>query len=90
MKLSKTDYILWRECKKNAWMKWHRREEYDKFELSEFEQALLEQGNQIEEVARTRWEGGILIERRSQGAIDLTKKLVAKQERVNRLLISNR
>jgi hypothetical protein len=48
MKLSKTDYILWRECKKNAWIKWHRREEYDKFELSEFEQALLEQGNQIE------------------------------------------
>lgn len=78
--LTKTDYILWRECKKNTWMKWHRQDDYNKFEPSEFEQALMEQGNRIEEVARTRWSGGYLIERRSPGAIELTKKLVSQHE----------
>ncbi len=82
MKLSKTDYILWRECKKNAWMKWHRRDEYDAFGMSEFEQSLMEQGNGIEEVARTRWAGGYLIERRSPGAVALTQKLMAAHEPV--------
>ena len=81
-KLSKTDYILWRDCKKNAWMKWHRRDDYNKFELSEFEQALMDQGNRIEEVARTRWSGGYLIERRSPGAVELTQKLVAQRQPV--------
>ena len=82
MELSKTDYILWRECKKNAWMKWHRRDDYNKFEPSEFDQSLMEQGNHIEEVARTRWSGGYLIERRSAGAIELTQKLLAQHEPV--------
>ena len=40
----------------------------------------MEQGNRIEEVARTRWSGGYLIERRSPGAIELTKKLVSQHE----------
>jgi len=81
-KLSKTDYILWKECKKNAWMKWHRREAYDAFEPSEFDQALMVQGNRIEEVARTRWPEGYLIPGRNIAATELTKELVAKHELV--------
>ena len=81
-KLSKTDYILWRECKKNAWMKWHRSEEYDTFEPSEFDQALMVQGNRIEEVGRTRWPGGYLVPGRNSAATELTKELVAKHEPV--------
>lgn len=42
----------------------------------------MEQGNRIEEVARTRWSGGYLIERRSAGAVELTQKLIAEHEPV--------
>ena len=63
-------------------MKSHRRDDYNKFEPSEFEQALMEQGNHIEEVARTRWSDGYLIERRSPGAVEMTRTLITKNEPV--------
>ena len=36
-KLTKTDFILYKECTKNVWLKWHMPDEYKKFELSDFE-----------------------------------------------------
>ena len=50
--LSKTDYILFRECPKNVWYKIHRPEIYNQAELSEFEKAIIETGNEVELVAR--------------------------------------
>lgn len=80
--LSKTDYILWLECPENAWVKIHRPEEYAKFEVSEFEKSLAEQGNKVEELARGIFPGGYLIKGRSKKAQELTKKLIAEQRPV--------
>jgi hypothetical protein len=77
--LSKTDFILYKECPKNVWIKWHKPEEYSKFEISEFEKSLGVMGNEVEELARGMFPDGFLIERRSEGAQDLTKKLIAER-----------
>ena len=61
MKLSKTDFILYRECLYNVWIKWHRLEEYNKFEISEFEKSLGVMGIEVEEEARKLFPGGYLI-----------------------------
>ena len=60
--LTKTDFILYRECAKNVWVKWHRREEYNKFEISAFEKSLGIMGNEVEELARNLFSNGYLVE----------------------------
>ncbi|MEK7194147.1 MAG: hypothetical protein AAB660_00465, partial [Patescibacteria group bacterium] len=67
-KLSKTDYISYRECPHNVWVKWHNQKEYDKHELSDFEKSLIEAGIGVEELARNKFPNGFLIEKRSAGA----------------------
>ncbi|MEK7463079.1 MAG: DUF2779 domain-containing protein [Patescibacteria group bacterium] len=72
--ISKTDYILFRECKKNVWLKKHRPDIYDKSGLSEFEKAIIETGNEVELLARTLFSVGILIEGRDRAAQELTQE----------------
>ena len=47
--ISKTDFILYRECPNNTWVKIHKPEEYSKFEVSDFEKSLGVMGNEVEE-----------------------------------------
>ncbi|MFH1455028.1 MAG: DUF2779 domain-containing protein [bacterium] len=74
--LTKTDFISYKECPNNVWIKWNKPEEYAKFPISEFEQSLAEMGNEVEELARGMFPDGYLIEKRSEGAQELTKKLM--------------
>ena len=74
--LTKTDFILYRECAKNVWVKWHMPEEYKKFPISEFEESLGVMGNEVEKLARGMFPDGYLVEKRSEGAQELTKKLM--------------
>lgn len=76
--LTKTDFILYKECPNNVWIKWNKPEEYKKFPVSEFEQSLAEMGNEVEELARGMFPDGYLIEKRSEGAQELTKKLMGE------------
>jgi len=62
--ISKTDYILFRECPKNVWYKIHKPDIYFQSELSDFEKSIIETGNEVELVARKLFPTGILIERR--------------------------
>jgi hypothetical protein len=78
-KLTKTEYIMYRECPNNTWVRRHRPEVYDRYEMSEFEQSLAAMGNEVEELARGMFPNGFLVERRSEGAQELTQKLVAEQ-----------
>src|SRR3989344_344488 len=80
--LTKTDFILYRDCAKNVWVKWHKPEEYARFEISDFEKALGVMGNDVEELARGLFPGGYLIEKRSAGARELTKKLIGEHHPV--------
>jgi hypothetical protein len=82
MPISKTDYILWRECPNNVWVKKHLPKEYAKFEVSEFEQSLAEMGNDVEALARGMFPNGYLVEKRSEGAQELTQKLINEHHSV--------
>jgi len=77
--LSKTDYILYRECPKNAWYKIHKPDIYFQSELSDFEKHIIETGNEVELVARRTFPGGILIEGRDDAAQKLTAEYIAKK-----------
>ena len=52
IQLSKTNYILWRECKKNAWLRIHKPDIYNASELTDFEKQIIETGNEVDELAR--------------------------------------
>lgn len=77
--LTKTDFILYRDCAKNVWQKWHQPEEYKKFPISEFELSLAVMGNDVEELARGMFPDGYLINKRSEGAQELTAKLIKEK-----------
>lgn len=74
--VSKTDYIRWQECPKNAWLAIHRPDFYYSFEPTEFELALRETGEKVEVIARGLFPGGVLVEVRHEAAQKLTRKLV--------------
>ena len=74
--LSKTDYLIWRECHKNAWYKIHQPEIYNSGELSDFEKQIIETGNEVELVARQLFAQGLLVEGRGKEAEEKTKELL--------------
>lgn len=78
--LSKTDYILYRECPKNVWVKIHKPDLYYASELSEFEKAIIETGNEVDLVARELFPTGVLIEGRGEDAQKETQDYLAKGE----------
>ena len=80
--LSKTDFILYRECPKNVWYKIHKPDVYSQSELSEFEKSIMETGNEVELVARKLFSTGILIERRDTKAQETTQDYIAKKQEV--------
>ncbi len=75
--LTKTDYILWRECQKNVWLKINRPEIYGVAELSEFEKQIIETGNDVELEARKLFPKGFLVQGRDAEAQETTKNLIA-------------
>lgn len=80
--LSKTEYIMYRECPQNTWMRRNRPEVHGQYEPSEFEQSLMEMGNEVEELARGMFPEGYLVERRSAGAQELSAQLIAERKPV--------
>jgi hypothetical protein len=59
--ISKSDYVLWRNCPKNAWLRLHKPELYHAAALTEFEQSLLDTGSETERAARNLFPGGLRI-----------------------------
>lgn len=58
IQLSKTNYILYRDCPKNTWVKIHKPEIYFAEELSEFEKQIIETGNEVDLLARNLFPHG--------------------------------
>lgn len=75
MKLTKTDYLIYRDCAKNAWLKIHKQEIYYAKPLSVFDQGIIETGNEVDKLARDLFPGGIEIEDRndSEGTMKLVE-----------------
>ena len=63
MKLTKTSYLTYRDCAHNAWVQMHRPDIYNAQPLSEFDEALMETGRDVDELGRGLFPGGVLIER---------------------------
>lgn len=80
--LSKTDYLIFRECRKNAWLKIHRPIIYHQAGLSEFDMAIIETGNEVETYARQLFPGGVFIEGRDAQAQELTLRHIAQKTSV--------
>jgi hypothetical protein len=77
--ISKTDYMLWRECPKNAWLKIHKPDVYYASEVAEFEESIIDNGIEVEEVARGLFPDGLLIVGRSEEARQTTRRLLAAE-----------
>lgn len=75
--ITKSDYVLWRDCPHNAWMKKWKLEIYNSSPLSEFELHLIESGNMVEEMARKRFSDGVLIEERGEESLKKTQELLS-------------
>ncbi len=82
MVLSKTDYLVYRECKKNAWLRKNNPEIYFQFELSAFEKMIIQAGNTVEIVARGLFSSGVLIEGRDKEAQAQTLEHIKKGQSV--------
>lgn len=80
--LSKTNYILFRECPKNAWYKIHKPDLYYESELSEFEKGIIETGNEVDQLARGLFSAGALIEGRDEQAQQTTKDYMDKKSSI--------
>lgn len=52
MRISKTDYLLYKECKENAWLKLNQPKVFFKQERSDFENMIIETGNEVDILAR--------------------------------------
>ena len=60
MKLSKTDFLIYRDCAHNAWLKMHKPEVYGATPPSVFDQSIMETGNEVDKLARDLFPGGAL------------------------------
>ena len=80
MVLSKTDYLEYRECKKNAWVKVHKPDVYKRFPPSEFDQLIMRSGGEVENVARDLFPDGILIRGRDAVAQATTLSYIESQQ----------
>ncbi len=74
MHLTKTDYLIYYECGKNAWVKIHKPDIYFSCPPSQFDLALLEMGNDVDALARDLFPGGVLVESRDD--VEYTMRLV--------------
>ncbi|HAS80808.1 MAG: hypothetical protein UR25_C0004G0098 [Candidatus Nomurabacteria bacterium GW2011_GWE1_32_28] len=66
MKLTKTDYLIYRDCEKNAWLKVHKPDIYFDKPLSAFDQSIIETGNEVDTLARELFPNGVLVSDRNE------------------------
>lgn len=78
--ISKTDFLLYLECPKNAWLKKHKPDVFYANELTDFEKAIIETGNEVELVARELFPTGALIAGRDEQARRQTAELIETHE----------
>jgi predicted RecB family nuclease len=79
--ISKTDYILWRSCAKNAWLRIHKPDVYYSTEVTEFEQSVMAMGIEVERVARGLFPDGVAITSSQTDGLDKTRSLIASKTR---------
>ncbi len=77
MKLSKTNYLIYQGCGKNAWLKIHKPDVYFEYPLSAFEEGIIETGNEVDDLARELYPRGVSVDNRRD--FDYTAKLIKEK-----------
>jgi hypothetical protein len=75
--ISKTGYMLWRACAKNAWLRIHKPDVYYSTELTEYEQSVVEMGIEVECAARALFPDGVIVTGSQTDALQETRSLIA-------------
>lgn len=70
------DYLF---CPKNIWLKLHKPELLERHTLSDYELHLIEQGNEVESVARGLFPGGVLVGESGEQAVANTVRLMGEK-----------
>ena len=74
--VTKTNFLEFLMCPKNIWLKLHKPELMEQFEMSAFEKQLAEQGNEVEECAHALFPGGVEVIARGEAGVEETKRLM--------------
>ena len=75
--ISKSTFLEFQLCPKDTWLKLHKPELLEQFAPSEFERHLMEQGNEVEAVARGLWPTAVLVSAAGEDACRETERLMA-------------
>jgi hypothetical protein len=78
MKLTKTNYLIWQDCAKNAWLKIYKPDVYFSNPPSQFDLTIIETGNEVDVLARDLFPNGVLLP--DQDSVVQTKNLVDLKE----------
>lgn len=79
MLISKTTFLEFLMCPKNIWLKLHKPELLEQFELSAFEKQLAEQGNEVEACAHSLFPGGIEVMAQGEDGVRETERLMLSE-----------
>lgn len=77
--ISKTDYLVYRDCPKNAWLKKHKPEIYNASELSAFERLIIDTGNEVDTYAQQLFPTGVAVDGRDTEAEEETQKYLGQK-----------
>ena len=80
--ITKTTYLQFASCSKNAWLQLNRPDLSKMFELSEFDKSLVAKGNLVESWARKLFPEGILIKEYGESAHSITKQHLKEKTKV--------
>lgn len=75
--ISKTTFLEFQVCPRDTWLKLHKPELVAQFTPTAFELHLMEEGNEIERVARGLWPNGVLVSETGDEACGATAELMA-------------
>lgn len=80
--ISKTSYLEYLACAKNAWLRLHRPDLAEMFDLSDFAKSLTAKGNLVELWARKLFPQGVLIAEFGEAALRDTKRFMKVKQSV--------
>lgn len=80
MLITKSDFKVFQSCPECFWLYKKDRSKIPESKVTEFEKALAEQGDRVEEYARLLFPGGFLINERGQEGVEVTKEKMLSEK----------
>jgi len=74
--ISKSTFLNFQICPKDTWLRLHRPDFVEKFALTDFDRQIMEQGNEVEAIARQLFPGAVLVLSTGDEALAETKRLM--------------